>query len=166
MSSRGDILELLRDNARQSNEDIARQTGLDVSEVEATIDALEEAGVIRGYQAVVDWDAVDLDDEPERVRAMVELNVTLDRETRYDDISDRIAKFPEVQSLRLVSGDYDFALTVEGDSMREVSRFVSDKVATIPEITQTVTHYIMESYKEQGVEFGDGQDDDRLSISP
>ncbi|MDG5776295.1 Lrp/AsnC family transcriptional regulator [Haloarculaceae archaeon H-GB1-1] len=166
MSSRAEILELLRENARQTPEDLARQTGLDVSEVEATIDALESEGVIRGYQAVVDWDAVDLDDEQERVRAMVELNVTLDREVRYDDISDRIAKFPEVQSLRLVSGDFDFALTVEGDSMREVSRFVSDKVATIPEITQTVTHYIMESYKEQGVEFGDGHDDDRLSISP
>jgi DNA-binding Lrp family transcriptional regulator len=97
---------------------------------------------------------------------MVELNVTLDRETRYEDIAERLVKFPEVQSLRLVSGDFDFALTVEGDSMREVSQFVSDKVATTPEITQTVTHYIMESYKEQGVEFGDGHDDDRLSISP
>ncbi len=162
MSDRGEILALLRENARQSTEDIARQTGLDEAAVEETIKDLEATGVIRGYQAVVDWDASD----EERVRAEVELNVTLDRETDYVDIADRLAKFPEVRSLRLVSGTYDFALEVEADTMREVSHFVSDKVAPVPEITQTVTHYVMTSYKEGGIEFGDGDEDDRLSVSP
>ena len=164
MSSRREILDLLRENARHTTEDIARLTEYSESEVAEIIDEFEEAGIIRGYQAVVDWNAVESDEE--RVRATVELNVTLDRETSYDDISDRIAKFPEVTSLRLVSGDYDFDLEVEGDSMREVSHFISDKIAPIPEITQTVTHYIMESYKEQGMEFDDHDDDDRLSVSP
>ena len=162
MSDREEILALLRENARYSTEDLARQTGLDADDVEAVIEDLESEGVIKGYQAVVDWDKV----EPERVRAAVELNVTLDRETGYDDIAERLAKFPEVQGLRLVSGDFDFAMEVEGDSMSEVSRFISEQVAPVPEITQTVTHYIMESYKERGVEFGDGHDDDRLSVSP
>jgi DNA-binding Lrp family transcriptional regulator len=164
MSSREEILALLRENARYSVEDLARQTGLDEDEVETTIEELEAAGVVRGYQAVVDWDS--LADDDERVRAQVELNVTLDRETGYDDIAQRLAKFPEVRTLRLVSGDFDFAMEVEGDSMSEVSRFISEKVAPVPEITQTVTHYVMESYKEAGVEFGDGHDDDRLSVSP
>ncbi|MDT3436408.1 Lrp/AsnC family transcriptional regulator [Haloarcula sp. 1CSR25-25] len=164
MSSRREILDLLRENARYTTEDMARLTDYSESEVAEIIDEFEEAGIIRGYQAVVDWNAVESDEE--RVRATVELNVTLDRETSYDDISDRIAKFPEVTSLRLVSGDYDFDLEVEGDSMREVSHFISDKIAPIPEITQTVTHYIMESYKEQGMEFDDRDDDDRLSVSP
>ena len=162
MSSRDEVLAVLREDARVSTEDLARQTGLSESEVEAAIEELETEGVIRGYQAVVDVSK--LDEEP--VRASVELNVTLDRETSYADIADRLAKFPEVQGLRLVSGDYDFAMEVEGDSMSEVSRFISEKVAPVPEITQTVTHYIMESYKEGGVEFGDGHDDDRLSVSP
>ncbi|QLH77684.1 Lrp/AsnC family transcriptional regulator [Halosimplex rubrum] len=162
MSDREEILALLRENARYSTEDLARQTGLDAEAVEAVVEDLESEGVIKGYQAVVNWEKV----EPERVRAAVELNVTLDRETGYDDIAERLAKFPEVQGLRLVSGDYDFAMEVEGDSMSQVSRFISEKVAPVPEITQTVTHYIMESYKERGVEFGDGHDDDRLSISP
>lgn len=164
MSSRREILDLLRENARYTTEDVARLTDFSESEVAEIIEEFEEAGIIRGYQAVVDWNAVETDEE--RVRATVELNVTLDRETSYDDISDRIAKFPEVTSLRLVSGDYDFDLEVEGDSMREVSHFISDKIAPIPEITQTVTHYIMESYKEQGMEFDDHDDDDRLSVSP
>jgi DNA-binding Lrp family transcriptional regulator len=162
MSNRDEILTLLRENARYSTADLARMTGLDGEEVEATIAALEEEGVVRGYQAVVDYGEL----EAEPVRATVELNVTLDRETSYDDIAKRLAKFPEVQGLRLVSGDFDFSMEVEGDSMGEVSRFVSEKVAPVPEITQTVTHYIMETYKEHGLEFGDGHDDDRLSVSP
>jgi DNA-binding Lrp family transcriptional regulator len=162
MSSREEILALLRENARYTVEDMARQTDLDESEVEETIEQLESEGVVRGYQAVVDWDKV----EPERVRANVELNVTLDRETGYDDIAERLAKFPEVQGLRLMSGDFDFAMEVEGESMSQVSRFISEKVAPVPEITQTVTHYVMDTYKERGVELGDGHDDDRLSVSP
>jgi DNA-binding Lrp family transcriptional regulator len=162
MSSRGEILAILRENARTSTEDIARQTGADPEEVEAVIADLEAEGVICGYQAVVDYGEL----EDEKVRALVELNVTLDRETSYRDIADRLAKFPEVTSLRLVSGDYDFDMSVEGDSMSEVSRFISEQVAPVPEITQTVTHYVMEAYKERGIEFGDGDDEDRLSVSP
>jgi DNA-binding Lrp family transcriptional regulator len=162
MSSRQQVLDVLRENARQNVDDIARQTDADSEEVEAIIDELESDGVVRGYRAVIDWNQT----ESESVRAAVELNVKLDRETSYDDVADRIAKFPLVESLHLMSGDYDFLMEVEGDSMREVSQFISDKVAPVPEITQTVTHYVMDSYKEQGIVFGDGSDDDRLSISP
>ncbi len=162
MSSRDDVLELLRENARYTVEDIARQIDADANEVEGIIADLEAEGVVKGYRAVVDWDET----EEERVRAAVELNVTLDRETSYNDVAERIAKFPKVESLHLVSGDYDFMMEVEGDSMREVSHFISEKVAPVPEITQTVTHYMMDSYKESGIFFGDGDDDDRLSVSP
>ena len=162
MDARAELLDLLRENARYSIEDLARLSDLEESEVEEVVAALEQDGVIRGYQAVVDWDQV----ESERIRAFVELNVTLDRETSYDDIAQRLTKFDEIQSLRLVSGDYDFALDVEADSMGDVSRFVSEQVAPVPEVTQTVTHYVMESYKERGIEFDDGHDDDRLSVTP
>jgi DNA-binding Lrp family transcriptional regulator len=162
MSSPDEVLAALAENARYSIEDIAHQTESTPEEVAATIEQLESDGVIQGYRAVVDRSR--LAEEP--VRAAVELNVTLDRETSYDDIADRLARFEMVESLYLVSGDFDFMLQVEGDSMREVSAFVSDKVAPVPEITQTVTHYVMDSYKEQGITFGDHDDDDRLSVSP
>jgi DNA-binding Lrp family transcriptional regulator len=161
MEPKREVLDLLLEDARASTEDIARQTDLDEAAVAAAIEALEE-DVVRGYQAIVDWDAVD----EEHVRAEVELNVTLDRETGYDDVAERLARFPEVYSLELVSGEYDFLMVVEGDSMNDVSQFISEKVAPVPEITQTVTHYVMETYKDRGVEFGDGDDDDRLSVSP
>ncbi|MFB6129030.1 MAG: Lrp/AsnC family transcriptional regulator [Halorhabdus sp.] len=162
MDSRDELLELLRENARYSTAELARLADVDEDAVEETIADLEAAGALRGYQAVVDWGELDR----ERVRATVELNVTLDRETSYGDIADRIVKYPEVTTLRLMSGDYDFLMEVEGDSMSEVSWFISEKVAPIPEITQTVTHYVMDTYKENGIEFGDGDEDDRLSVSP
>jgi DNA-binding Lrp family transcriptional regulator len=162
MSSHSDVLGILRTDARTSVEDIARQTGLKEADVEEVIAELEDSGVIKGFQAVVDWDRVE--DEP--VRAVVELNVTLDRETSYNEVAERVAKFPNVESLQLVSGDYDLLMEVRGESMSEVSSFISEKVAPVPEITQTVSHYMMDTYKKRGIELGDGHDDDRLSVSP
>ncbi|QHS15665.1 Lrp/AsnC family transcriptional regulator [Halopenitus persicus] len=162
MSDEREVLDVLTTNARESTADIAAQTGLDEDAVEEAIASLERRGVVHGYQAVVDWDRAGTD----RVRAIVELNVELDRETGYEEIADRIAKFPAVEALHLVSGDYDFAAEVAGDSMQDVSGFVSEQVAPIPEITQTVTHYVMETYKDGGVRFGDRDEDDRLSVSP
>jgi DNA-binding Lrp family transcriptional regulator len=162
MDERAELLELLRENARYSTADLARMTGMAAEEVEETIAALEADGVIAGYRAVVDPACRD----PEPVEALVECNVRLDRETSYGEIADRLAGFREVASLRLVSGDYDFAMEVEAESMGEVSRFVAEKVAPLPAITQTVTHYVMETYKEAGHRFEDGGDDDRLSYTP
>ncbi|MGM0604919.1 MAG: Lrp/AsnC family transcriptional regulator [Halobacteriota archaeon] len=162
MDEKRELLDVLSTDARENVDDIARQLGLDTAEVERLIDELEREGIVHGYQAVVDWDSVD----ERHVSAFVELNVELDRETGYEEIADRIAKFPEVESLRLVSGDYDFAIEVTGGSMQAVSRFISEQIAPIPEITQTVTHFIMETYKQGGIEFDDRDDDDRLSVTP
>ncbi|ELZ85877.1 Lrp/AsnC family transcription regulator [Haloferax elongans ATCC BAA-1513] len=156
------LLDLLRRDARESVDDIARQLGADAEAVAAALEELEADGVVRGYQAVVDWDRV----SDEHVRAQVEVDVELDRETGYEEIATRIARFPEVATLRLVSGDYDFFIEVEGESMHDVSNFVSERIAPIPEVTKTVTHFVMDSYKEEGIELGDGDDDDRLSVSP
>lgn len=159
---RRELVEVLTEDARRPTDEIARMLDAEPEDVEDEIEALEEEGVLRGYSAVVDWETFDDD----RAEAYVEVNVSLDRETDYVDIADRIARFPEVSSLTLVSGNYDFGLRVEGDSMNEVSAFVSEKVAPVPEITQTVTHFIMETYKERGFGMEDGDDDERLSVSP
>ena len=159
---RREVLSVLLENARQGSDDIARQTGLSEAAVEAAIADMEAEGVIRGYQAVVDWERLDDD----HVVAHLELNVELDRETSYRDIADRLAKFPEVASLRLVSGEFDFAVDVEGESMHEVSDFVAERIAPVPEITQTVTHFVMTTYKDRGIHFDADDEDDRLSVSP
>ena len=163
MEDRQELISLLVENARYSVDDLARMTGRSAEDIERTIADLEDADVICGYQAVIDWDRSSV----ERARAAVELNVTLDRETGYDDIARRLAGFPEVTTLELVSGDFDFLAHVEAESIRDISRFVSERIAPVPEITQTVTHFVMETYKDRGIEMTDGHDDDeRLSVSP
>lgn len=157
-----ELLEVLAGDARAAVDDIARQLDRDPDSVAESIAELESDDVIKGYNAVIDWDAVDAS----TVRALIELNVELDRETDYDEIADRIARFPEVTSLLLVSGNYDFAIEVEAESMQAISRFVSEQVAPVPEITQTVTHFVMETYKDDGILFEDRDEDDRLSVSP
>jgi DNA-binding Lrp family transcriptional regulator len=162
MVDKMELLDVLLGDARESSDTIARQLGCSESDVETMIEELENEGAILGYQAVVDWNHVDRD----HVEAEVELNLELDRETKYADVAGRIAKFDEVTALRLVSGDYDFDVTVEGDSMRDVSMFVSEQIAPIPEVTQTVTHFVMNTYKNRGLDFTDRDEDDRLSVSP
>ncbi len=162
MDAEREVLDVLARNAREDIDDIAAQTGLDVTDVEAAIESLEADGIVHGYQAVIDWDGI----EEGKIRAVVEINVELDRETGYEEVADRIAKFPAVDALHLVSGDYDFAVEVLGGTMQDVSQFISEQVAPMPAVTQTVTHYIMETYKDGGVRFADGDDDDRLSVSP
>jgi DNA-binding Lrp family transcriptional regulator len=162
MTAEEEVLDLLLENARHSTADLARMVDRSEDEVEAAIDRLEAEGVVRGYRPVVDWGRADR----EHVRAMVEVDVTPDRETGYEDVARRLARFPEVTSLRLVAGDHDFAMEVGADTMRGVSEFVSEKVATLPEVDGTITHMVMESFKEGGIEMADDDDDDRLSVSP
>lgn len=162
MDTKRELVDLLLEDAREDTETMARQLGRSQAEVEEMLDELEADGSVLGYQAVVDWSKVDED----HVTAEVELNLELDRETKYAKVARRIAKFDEVTALHLVSGDYDFDVTVEAESMRAVSMFVSEQIAPIPEVTQTVTHFVMNTYKNRGIEFTDRDDDDRLSVSP
>jgi DNA-binding Lrp family transcriptional regulator len=162
MDAKRELVDLLLEDAREDTETMARQLGRSQAEVEEMLDELESEGSILGYQAVVDWSKVDED----HVTAEVELNLELDRDTTYAQVAERIAKFDEVTALHLVSGDYDFDVTVESESMRAVSMFVSEQIAPIPEVTQTVTHFVMKTYKNRGIEFTERDDDDRLSVSP
>jgi len=162
MDTKRELVDLLLEDAREDTETMARQLGRSQAEVEEMLDELEAEGSIVGYQAVVDWSKVDED----HVTAEVELNLELDRDTTYAQVARRITKFDEVTALHLVSGDYDFDVTVEAESMRAVSMFVSEQIAPIPEVTQTVTHFVMNTYKSRGLELNDHDDDDRLSVSP
>ena len=102
----------------------------------------------------------------ELVFAVIEVRVSLTREKGYDDIAKRIAKFPEVHAIRLVSGEYDFQVIVKGKNLKEVAFFVSEKISTIPEVRNTVTHFVLRTYKEEGVTLFEDEEDRRLAIVP
>ena len=155
------ILKLLEANARMENADIAVVTDLAVEEVEKRISALEKTGVICAYKSVIDWEKVDSDS----VSAIIELKVTPKAGFGFEEVAARVAKYPEVESVYLMSGAYDLNVVVKGRTFHEVSNFVSRELAMIDSVTSTGTQFVMRRYKEYNVELTGDDEDGRSNIS-
>jgi DNA-binding Lrp family transcriptional regulator len=162
MKEARDILEILESDARVGAEEIAVMLGKNPEEVQQAIRELEKKKVILKYMALVNWEKAGDD----KVLAMIEVRVAPQREVGYDAVAERICRFPEVRSVRLVSGAYDLAVFIEGRNMREISHFVATKLATIEGVLSTATHFVLKTYKQDGVMFEDGEKDRRLAVSP
>lgn len=157
-----ELLKLLQANALESRENLARLLNLPVAEVNQRIAEYEKRGVIRGYQAVLNEDQLDLD----KVTAVIEVKVTPSREGGFNPIAERIGRFPEVRSVYLMSGAYDLLLFVEGRNLREVAAFVSERLSPLEGVLSTSTHFMLKTYKRLGVLMNQDSSDERLSISP
>jgi DNA-binding Lrp family transcriptional regulator len=157
-----ELLKLLKKNALETPENLARMLGLAVDEVKGKIAEYERLGVIRGYQAVVNHDQLNLN----LVTAVIEVKVSPEREGGFNHIAERISKFSEVQSLYLMSGTFDLLLFVSGQTLKEVAFFVSDKLATIPGVLSTATHFMLKTYKDHGVLMEAQDENERLKVSP
>ena len=160
------ILELLERDAQLSHDTIATMTGIPVAEVSAAVAEWERSGAIRRYKAVVDWDSVSEDPTAETVTAFIDVSLAPARGVGFDDVAERIARFPEVRSVYLVSGSQDLRCTVDGRSIRSVSDFVSQKLSTIDRVRSTATHFVLKTYKRDGDAFGTPQPDHRLPVTP
>ena len=157
-----ELLKLLRANALESPKNLARMLNSTEAAIKAKIAEYERAGVIRGYQAVVNTDRLDVD----LVRAVIEIKVTPEREGGFDRLAVRVSKFAEVESVWLMSGTYDLLAVVTGRNLKEVAFFVSEKLATIDGILSTATHFMLKTYKSNGVLMVEEQPDERLKVSP
>ncbi len=157
-----ELLKILQSNALESPENIGRMLGLPAEEVRRRIAEYEQQGVIRGYQALLNEDRLDLD----KVTAVIEVKVTPQREGGFDTIAHRISRFPEVGSAFLMSGGYDLLLFVEGRNLREVAAFVSERLAPLEGVLSTSTHFMLKTYKRLGVLMHQETSDERLSVSP
>ena len=154
------ILKLLSVNARMDIDDIATVLDLSAGEIAGRIAALEKNGVICGYKSVIDWEKVDTDS----VSAIIELKVTPKAGYGFEEVAARVAKYPEVESVYLMSGAYDLNVVVKGKTFHEVSNFVSRELATIDSVTSTGTQFVMRRYKEYNVELI-GDEDERGNVS-
>jgi DNA-binding Lrp family transcriptional regulator len=157
-----ELLRILQSNALESHEDMGRMLGLPAAEVSQRIADYEKRGVIRGYQAILDEDKLDLD----KVTAVIEVKVTPQREVGFDTIAERIGRFPEVRSAYLMSGTYDLLLFVEGRTLRDVAAFVSERLSTLEGVLSTSTHFMLKTYKRFGVLMHQPGTDERLTVTP
>lgn len=155
------ILKLLRADARVSNAELAVTAGISEAEVASIINELEKSGIICGYTAILNEAALP---EDRQVKALIEVKVTPHRDGGFDRIAQRIAKFPEVTDLFLLSGSYDLLLTVQGESLQQVANFVAEKLATIDGVISTSTGFMLRKYKESGHILQNDEDYERLKV--
>ena len=158
-----EILQLLKDNARLSSEDIAAMTKKTVEEVNQIIKKFEDEGVILKYSAILNPDKVA--DKKEKVRAIIEIQVTPEREHGFDAIAERIYRFPEVKTVNLMSGGYDLQVILEGETIQEVAFFVARKLSTLKGVKSTKTHFVLKTYKENDVLYVDEKKDRREGVT-
>ncbi|NCD35276.1 MAG: Lrp/AsnC family transcriptional regulator [Spartobacteria bacterium] len=157
-----EILSILSKNALETPENMARMLETSADEVRERIKEYEEEGVIRGYHAIVNEDKLDLD----RVTAVIEVKVIPERDGGFDNVAQRISRFPEVRSLYLMSGAFDLLLFIDGSDLRDVASFVSAKLSTIEGVTATATHFMLKTYKDHGFLMEKGEEYERLKVSP
>lgn len=134
-----DLIKLLNQNARFSNEELAAMLGTTPKDIADQIEQLEKNGVIKGYSVILDESLADKD----MVMAIIELKVTPQRDCGFDEIAKTIMMYDEVDSISLMSGSYDLSVTVKGKNLQDIALFVAQRLSTIEGVLSTTTHFIL-----------------------
>ncbi len=156
------VLQILEQDCRTPTDEIARRLGIDEAEVKRLIKQAEEDGTILGYSAIVNWAKI----KPDRVYAFISVSASPERDIGFDEVARRIAGFPEVHSVYLVSGTHDLTVVIEADDFREIASFVAEKLAPLPGVRSTATSFVLKVYKLEGWLIDEGEGPRRLAVSP
>ncbi|MBQ8039757.1 MAG: Lrp/AsnC family transcriptional regulator [Lachnospiraceae bacterium] len=159
---REQILKTIEKNSRISMKELAVLLGKEEIDVANEVAAMEAEGVICGYHTLINWEQTSL----EKVNALIEVRVTPQRGQGFDNIAERIYKYPEVHAVYLISGGYDLLVSLEGKSLKEISSFVSDKLSTLDSVLSTATHFVLKKYKDHGTILSKKEEDEREKITP
>ncbi len=159
---RDELLTIIEKNSRIDLKELAVILGAEEIDVVNELAALESEGIICGYHTMIDWEKTDID----KVSALIEVRVTPQRGQGFDNMAERIQKYPEVQSVYLMSGGYDLMIILEGKTLREVSSFVSNKLSALDTVLSTATHFILKKYKDHGTVLSRKKEDEREMITP
>jgi len=151
------LIQLLKSNARMTNAELAVLLGKTEQQVAQDIEKLEKDGIIKGYTAIIDESAFD----PNTVFALIELRVTPQSQSGFDEIAQQISSYEQVDAVRLMSGTYDIIVSVSGKNIRDISLFVSQRLATIEAVQETTTHFGLRVYKDNGIIIGSEEKDER-----
>ncbi|MFC2140117.1 Lrp/AsnC family transcriptional regulator [Candidatus Auribacterota bacterium] len=158
-----EILEILENNAKLTSKEIATMIGKDERSVIKAIKKYEDQGIILKYKTLINEEVLG---KTKKVKALIEVTVTPQKNAGFDAIAERIYHFPEVISCYLLSGGFDLLLIVEGNDIHEVGRFIAEKLSCMEHVGGTSTHFILKKYKENGDILKAKEKDKRISISP
>ncbi len=156
------ILTFIEKNSRVDLKELAIMLGVSESSVMQELEQMEAEHVICGYHTIIDWDKVGI----EKVTALIEVRVTPQRGMGFDKVAERVYNYPEVTSVYLISGGFDFMVILEGKTLREVSQFVSEKLSTLDSVLSTKTNFILKKYKDHGTVIAEKKKDERIQVAP
>lgn len=156
------LLKLLKGNARLSNDELAVMLGTTADDVAARIADYEKKGVIKGYSVILNEDLADKN----AVTAFIEVKITPKAELGFDELARTIMMYDEVDSVTLMSGSFDLAVTLSGTNYKEIALFVAQRLSTIDGVISTSTHFVLKQYKEQGFFIEGETADERGFVSP
>ena len=156
------ILTFIEKNRRIDIKELAIILGEDELSVANELAAMEADHVICGYHTLINWDKTDI----EKVTALIEVSVTPQRGQGFDKIAERIYNYPEVNAVYLISGSYDYLVSIDGKTLMEVSRFVSEKLSTLEGVVGTTTHFILKKYKDHGTILKHEKKEERIPVMP
>jgi DNA-binding Lrp family transcriptional regulator len=160
---REELLRNIATNSKRSVEDLATMLDTTPEAVKGEITKMEKEGIICGYPTLINWDNTNC----EKVTALIEVKVAPQRGQGFEKVAERIYRFEEVESVYLMSGDFDLTVIIAGKSMKEVAHFVSTKLSPLESVLSTSTYFVMKKYKEFGLPLVDGSnDDERMLITP
>ena len=155
-------MAIIEKNSRIDLKELAVLLGVEELDIVNELAAMEAEGIICGYHTLIDWEKTSID----KVTALIEVRVTPQRGQGFDNIAERIYKYPEVTAVYLISGAYDLLVTLDGKNLRDISRFVSDKLSTMDYVLSTATHFILKKYKDHGTILTKKYEDTREKVSP
>lgn len=158
-----DILDILTQDARTSAKTIAAMLGAEEEAIAAEIARLEQEDIILKYSAVVNEEKTE---DEGRVHALIEVKVTPQFEHGYETIAQSICVYDEVRSCYLMSGSYDYMVLVDGSSVRDVARFVAEKLSVLDGVISTATHFVLRKYKDNHVVMPIENSDKRQMVTP
>ena len=156
------ILTFIEKNSRIDLKELAIILGVDEASVVNELQKMEEEHIICGYHTLIDWDKAGRG----FVNALIEVRVTPQRERGFDHMADRIVNYPEVTAVYLISGSYDYLVSIDGKTLMEVSRFVSEKLSTLEGVVGTTTHFILKKYKDHGTILKHEKKEERIPVMP
>ena len=159
---RNEILRYLETNSRVNLAELGVLVGMDETTVANEIADMEKEKIICGYHTLIAWDKAGV----ESVTALIEVRVTPQRNQGFDRIAESIYNYPEVHAVYLISGGYDLLVTLEGKTLKEVSRFVSEKLSPIDAVISTATYFILKKYKDHGTVLVPKKESERMLVTP
>ncbi len=140
------IISYIEKNARIDLGELATILGEDEVAVMNELEKMENERVICGYHTLINWSKTNI----QKVNALIEVRVTPQRGIGFDRVAQYIYNYSEVGAVYLISGNFDFLVTIEGKTLQEVSQFVTEKLSTIESVTSTRTNFILKKYKDHG----------------